>query len=193
MAAGPVAASAGVSGYAIKIAGVSGYACRIDVENTLDWPEGVFMFGLGVGFIAIGTLSFVLPIFGRQFILVTLLDFTGLGSAITGFSFIGLGILLVIISFQNEKSETQAAPIMVNNNRPTRKIQPEGVATQTPPSKVSGNIKSRDQWFIQQTEVLLENLAQVVDAKSTAVELFNATKKEMMALKDVDIYSESIA
>jgi len=50
---------------------------------------------LGLVLVAIGLLSLVLPLFGRQFILVSLFSVFGLGAHGTASVFIGLGVLLI--------------------------------------------------------------------------------------------------
>ena len=56
----------------------------------------------GVVFMAVGCLSFLLPIFGRQFGVVTLFGFTGMGSAGAGIVFFAVGLLLFIIARKRE-------------------------------------------------------------------------------------------
>lgn len=121
------------------------------------------MFGWGIGFIAIGVLSFVIPMLGRQFILVTLLGLTGIGSAVAGLLFIGLGIALISIASKR-----------LNHESPNMGSRATESAQQPRPSM---DATSRDIWFIHQTELLLAALASVIDVKSTAIEMFKATKK----------------
>jgi TPR repeat protein len=60
------------------------------------------MLGWGFAFIALGVLSFVIPIFGRQFILVTLLGLSGMGSAVAGMVFLALGAALAYTALRRE-------------------------------------------------------------------------------------------
>lgn len=52
------------------------------------------MYMWGVTLMAIGALSFVLPLFGRQFLLVSALGLTGAGSALIGVVLFVIGLLL---------------------------------------------------------------------------------------------------
>ena len=52
------------------------------------------MYMWGVILMAIGGLSFVLPLFGRQFLLVSTLGLTGTGSAVAGIVLFAIGLLL---------------------------------------------------------------------------------------------------
>lgn len=67
------------------------------------------MFGLGITLMAVGGLSFILPLFGRQFGLVTLLGLTGMGSAIAGIIVFIAGFLLFNSARKNEESSETAS------------------------------------------------------------------------------------
>lgn len=63
------------------------------------------MFGWGITLMAVGGLSFILPIFGRQFIVVSALGLTGMGSAIAGIVLFAIGVMLFNAAKKEEASE----------------------------------------------------------------------------------------
>ncbi len=63
------------------------------------------MLGWGYLLFIIGALSFVLPLFGRQFVLVKALGFTGASSVLIGLIFMGAGAFLFYLGKQQEKRE----------------------------------------------------------------------------------------
>lgn len=77
------------------------------------------MLGWGLALLLIGVLSFLLPLFGRQFILVSLLGFTGMGSSVAGLVFMGVGIFLINASMKAGRQESSKA-------RPTQPTQSPG-------------------------------------------------------------------
>ncbi|XUO84836.1 hypothetical protein RVM27_03830 [Halomonas sp. KM007] len=54
------------------------------------------MFGLGVTIFIVGLFSFILPLFGRQFILITLFEMSGIQSIIAGLAFMVVGAILAM-------------------------------------------------------------------------------------------------
>lgn len=66
------------------------------------------MMAWGVVLMIIGALSFVLPMMGRQFIVVSLLGFTGMGSAVAGIVLIGIGGFLFHLAREEEKKQDEA-------------------------------------------------------------------------------------
>ncbi|MEO6278349.1 hypothetical protein [Roseateles sp.] len=153
------------------------------------------MFGWGIGFVAVGVLSFVLPMLGRQLILVTLLGLTGFGSAVAGLVLIVLGFALLFIASQRGSNKSPQSVGYAKSQSASRVSDDASGADTTKQVQhegITANENSRDEWFIQQTEALLAPLAQVVDVKLTALEIFKSTKKELAALKDVDMYSKCV-
>ncbi len=67
------------------------------------------MLGGGLALVLIGALSFLLPLFGRQFILVKILGLTGMGSSIAGLVFIGVGIILIKVAIKTGSQESAKA------------------------------------------------------------------------------------
>lgn len=63
------------------------------------------MFGWGITLMAVGGLSFVLPIFGRQFIVVSALGLTGMGSAMAGIVLFAIGVMLFNAAKKGEEAE----------------------------------------------------------------------------------------
>jgi len=63
------------------------------------------MFGWGIALMAIGGLSFLLPIFGRQFILVSAVGLTGVGSAFAGIVVFFVGLALFIAAGKKKQSD----------------------------------------------------------------------------------------
>lgn len=61
------------------------------------------MLGWGITLMAVGFLSFILPIFGRQFAIVTLFGLTGAGSAVAGVIFFAIGLVLFLQAIKKEK------------------------------------------------------------------------------------------
>ena len=63
------------------------------------------MFSWGIVLMAIGGLSFLLPIFGRQFIIVSALGLTGMGSALAGIVLFVIGLVLFNTARKQESEE----------------------------------------------------------------------------------------
>ena len=61
------------------------------------------MSGLGVILMAVGMLSAVLPLLGRQFVLMSFLGMTELGSALAGILLIGIGLALYLIGQKRKR------------------------------------------------------------------------------------------
>jgi hypothetical protein len=64
------------------------------------------MSGLGIILMAVGILSAVLPLFGRQFNLMSSLGMTELGSALAGILLVGIGLALFLLG-QKRKRQRQ--------------------------------------------------------------------------------------
>ena len=62
----------------------------------------------GIALIVIGVFSFLLPMFGRQFVLVTLFGLTGIGSIVTALIFIAGGVFLLYVLKWQEQSDKRA-------------------------------------------------------------------------------------
>jgi hypothetical protein len=72
------------------------------------------MFGLGISFMAVGALSFILPLMGRQFVLVALLGMSGAGSTVTGLVLFGVGFFL--FNRGRAKIEASSNPVTFSSN-----------------------------------------------------------------------------
>lgn len=147
------------------------------------------MLGLGLTLIIVGILSFILPVFSRQFVLVSALGITGMGTAVAGFIFIGLGIILSLIgsSKTNNKSKDISA------NAQSSELAPKNSSLEIVRAiDLSSNRKQKDQWFIHETEILLTPLAHAIDIKAMAADIVRSTKEELAAVKNIDLYSEHI-
>src|SRR4030067_2739144 len=66
------------------------------------------MLAWGAVLMLVGALSFVLPMFGRQFIVVSLLGLTGAGSAGAGLLFMAVGAYLFHLGKEQGKKEDSA-------------------------------------------------------------------------------------
>lgn len=64
------------------------------------------MLGWGIALMIVGFFSFILPVFGRQFALVTLFGLTGVGSAAAGVIFFIIGFVLFSQAMKKEKEGT---------------------------------------------------------------------------------------
>lgn len=64
------------------------------------------MLGAGLVLVLVGGLSFLLALFGRQFVWVKLLGLTGVGSSFAGLVFIGIGIVLIKLAMKTGQNET---------------------------------------------------------------------------------------
>jgi hypothetical protein len=89
------------------------------------------MFSWGVTLMVVGGLSFVLPIFGRQFIVVSALGLTGMGSAVAGIILFVIGILLFNAA---KKKELQEHPALRTTNYDIHQTMP------TSSGKANGSI-----------------------------------------------------
>jgi hypothetical protein len=65
------------------------------------------MSDFGVALITVGVLSAVLPMFGRQFMLMSFVGMTGLGSALAGILLIGIGLAFFLVG-QKRKRQRQS-------------------------------------------------------------------------------------
>lgn len=85
------------------------------------------MYQWGAILIAIGALSFLLPLFGRQFILVSLLGVSGVGSAAAGFLLVVVGVFLLATAKRGERKlehlQTTPQP-QLSENSVTRESHP---------------------------------------------------------------------
>ena len=63
------------------------------------------MLGWGIALMIIGGLSFILPMFGRQFALVHLIGLSGMGSAVAGLVLIVIGVVLFNKARAQEKQQ----------------------------------------------------------------------------------------
>ncbi|MDH0142393.1 tetratricopeptide repeat protein [Aquipseudomonas alcaligenes] len=68
------------------------------------------MHGWGLTLMIVGGLSFILPMFGRQFILVTALGLTGAGAFLSGIILFIIGLALYIISQNKEEASSHPSP-----------------------------------------------------------------------------------
>ena len=64
------------------------------------------MSGVGIILMIVGVLSAVLPMFGRQFMLMSFVGMTGLGSALAGILLIGIGLAFFLVG-QKRKRQRQ--------------------------------------------------------------------------------------
>lgn len=67
----------------------------------VDENFGGEMFGWAVTLMIIGGASFILPLFGRQFVLVSLVGLTGMGAVLAGVLIFVIGVVLFINSQKN--------------------------------------------------------------------------------------------
>jgi len=63
------------------------------------------MYSWGITLMIVGALSFILPILGRQFIVVSALGLTGMGSALAGIVLFGVGLALFNAARTKESEE----------------------------------------------------------------------------------------
>lgn len=89
------------------------------------------MFGWGIAFMVIGGLSFVLPMFGRQFILVSAIGLTGVGSAFAGIILFLAGIALFVAAGKVQRSES--ADVNRFGERPRQPMNATSAATKVLP------------------------------------------------------------
>lgn len=75
------------------------------------------MFSWGIVLMVVGGFSFILPIFGRQFIIVSALGLTGIGSAMAGIVLFVIGILLFNAA-RNKESPEHPIPRSANYDVP---------------------------------------------------------------------------
>jgi len=72
------------------------------------------MYGWGLTLMIVGGLSFILPMFGRQFVLVTALGLTGAGAFLSGILLFIIGLVIFITS-QNKENTSENTPKTINN------------------------------------------------------------------------------
>lgn len=91
------------------------------------------MFGWGITLMAVGGLSFVLPIFGRQFIVVSALGLTGMGSAMAGIVLFAIGVML--FNAAKKEEETERARFFSNHDVQKATVTPAPSAASTKASQ----------------------------------------------------------
>ena len=77
------------------------------------------MSGLGITLMTVGILSAVLPLFGRQFMLMSFLGMTELGSALTGILLIGIGLALYLVG-QKRRRQRQLRGVPARDGKVKR-------------------------------------------------------------------------
>lgn len=77
----------------------------------------------------VGGLSFILPIFGRQFVIVSALGLTGIGSVMAGIVLCGIGILLFNTAKRNEGLERSRHFSNYDLHKPTPTSSPDSNTT----------------------------------------------------------------
>ena len=92
------------------------------------------MFSWGIVLMVVGGLSFVLPIFGRQFIIVSALGLTGIGSAMAGIVLFVIGILLFNAARNKEQLEH---PVPRSANYEVPQLIPASSSKATEPANVA--------------------------------------------------------
>jgi hypothetical protein len=92
------------------------------------------MLAWGVTLLIVGLLSFFLPIFGKQFLLVTLLGFSGMAESVTGLLFAVVGALLVKSWFdlENEESRKRRASFSAKASLEQLQRAPDAHGSETP-------------------------------------------------------------
>lgn len=88
---------------------------------------------------AVGGLSFVLPIFGRQFIIVSALGLTGMGSAVAGIALFAIGLMLFNAAKRNEEAERARHFPNYDVHKPTVAPTPSAVSNNTKPTDESSS------------------------------------------------------
>lgn len=96
------------------------------------------MYGWGLSLMIVGGLSFILPIFGRQFVLVTALGLTGVGSFALGILLFFVGFVL-FVSSQGKSNFLQAPHETIKSDEPQRQ-ESQGTAQAI---NVGGDLFSR--------------------------------------------------
>src|SRR5690606_13554285 len=81
-------------------------------------------FGWGITLMAVGGLSFVLPIFGRQFIVVSALGLSGMGSAMAGIVLFAIGVMLFNAAKKEEEAERERSSSNYTSTKPASTSPP---------------------------------------------------------------------
>ena len=80
----------------------------------------------GIGLMVVGGLSFVLPLFGRQFILVSALGLTGIGPFLGGIVLFGIGVALFVNARRPETTDLEVR--LAKRAPPSRSVAESNVA-----------------------------------------------------------------
>lgn len=107
------------------------------------------MFSWGIVLMAIGGLSFLLPIFGRQFIIVSALGLTGMGSALAGIVLFVIGLVLFNAARKQESEEKSSRIAAVVAGRAANAV-PESRANVRASPEAEERVSVAD-WFCHLT------------------------------------------
>lgn len=97
------------------------------------------MYSWGLVLMVVGGLSFVLPIFGRQFIIVAALGLTGMGSAVAGIVLFAVGLMLFNTAKRNEIAERARQFADFGVKKPAVAPAPLAVSDNTKPANESAS------------------------------------------------------
>jgi len=110
------------------------------------------MLGWGFVLIFLGGLSFLLPLFGRQFVLVTLLGLSGMGSSIVGIVLIGIGIVLVSTALKRNVMPTSSSTTSRTNAASSDTARPHNSHTEKLAMETRREIAAEDavtvEWLV---------------------------------------------
>jgi hypothetical protein len=134
------------------------------------------MFSWGLLLMVIGSLSFVLPIFGRQFIVVSALGLTGMGSAMAGIVLFVIGILLFNAARKKDLLEHRSQNCDARQPMPVSPSQATESVTETNPRLV----QSSDPCFHMSSGECLDPHSFGVFAVKTAIEDSQQAVDEMI-------------
>ena len=137
----------------------------------------------GISLIAIGGLSFLLPLLGRQFILVSLVGLTGTGSVFAGLILICIGGLLLYIGKKQEETDLGVSSAAANWQ--TKPEQPQRANETLSDSELSRSTVSTESSASEfPPNVVGNRIAQTLD-KSCAIGTISG--KERMLLESANI------
>jgi len=97
------------------------------------------MFNWGVVLMVVGGLSFVLPIFGRQFVIVSALGLTGANSAVVGIVLFVIGFMLFNTSNRSRESESASPFSNKDVHKPVVTPAPFTAINKAKPTSASAN------------------------------------------------------
>lgn len=141
------------------------------------------MLNWGIGLMAIGGFSFVLPLLNRQFILISLLGFTGVGSTVAGAVLFVAGALLFWLALKAENKANSPQPAQASE---TSIQEPDSEPPAALRNQVSGASSTNATQSTFPPNVVGNLIARSLDV-SCKIEQISAQERELLKEANVTL------